>query len=78
LNLSNCIKRHGFWVCPSKANYILLYSQEKIDDALLDKGILIRDCSNYYGLGMGWYRIAVRKHDENKFLMRALCEVIGV
>lgn len=76
--LTKELKRLGFWVCPSKANYILLYSQEQIDDALLDKGVLIRDCSNYYGLGMGWYRIAVRKHDENKFLMRALCEVIGV
>lgn len=71
------LKKLGFWVCLSQANYILFYSQKKIDDALMDKGILIRDCSNYYGLGMGWYRIAVRLHEENEILIRALHEVIG-
>ena len=35
-------------------------------------GILIRDCSNYAGLSDGYYRIAVRKHDENLRLLQAL------
>lgn len=75
--LAEELKKLGLWVCESKANYILFYSQKKIDDSLLDKGILIRDCSNYCGLGSGWYRIAVRLHDENVFLVRALQKIMG-
>lgn len=71
------LKKLGFCVCPSKANYILFYSNKKIDDALMEKGILIRDCSNYYGLGKGWYRIAVRLHEDNEILIRTLHDVIG-
>lgn len=68
-------------VCPSDANFLLfrygpdvragrpgLYRQ------LLDRGILIRDCSDYEGLCAGWYRIAVRTHEENEMLVRAIRE----
>ena len=39
---------------------------------LLEKGIAIRDCANFPGLGQGWYRIAVRNHEDNKKLIDAL------
>ena len=35
-------------------------------------GILIRDCSNYVGLGPGAYRVAVRRHDANQALIATL------
>ena len=35
-------------------------------------GILIRNCENYRGLGRGWYRVAVRTHEENFCLINAL------
>ena len=38
------------------------------------QGILIRDCSNYRGLGRGWYRTAVKTHEENRRLIKALEE----
>ena len=37
---------------------------------------MIRDCSDYTGLSEGYYRIAVKKHDENKILLEALKEIL--
>lgn len=59
----------GFWVCPSKANYLLLHGPEGLAKALRQRGIAIRSCANYYGLSAGWYRIAVRRHEENERLL---------
>ena len=39
------------------------------------RGILIRNCENYRGLGKGWYRIAVRTHEENLRLAEALRDI---
>ena len=36
------------------------------------KNVLIRDCSNYPGLGKGFYRVAVRTHEENEQLIRTI------
>jgi len=62
----------GFRVCPSQANYLLLKSERELAAPLLECGILIRDCSNYEGLGGGWYRVAVKTHGENQLLIAAL------
>ena len=63
----------GFHVISGAANYILFYS-ERMDLArlLLERGIAIRDCSNYAGLGPGWYRVAVRLREENERLLREM------
>ena len=45
-------------------------------DDLLERGVLIRDCSNYRGLGPGWYRAAVRTHAENVRLLETIQEVL--
>ena len=39
---------------------------------MLKEGILIRSCANYRGLGPDWYRVAVRRHEENLRLIGAL------
>lgn len=62
---------------PSEANYILFYSEKNLSEQLLKYHILIRDCSNYRGLGKGWYRIAVRMKTENDFLLEALGHIIS-
>ena len=36
------------------------------------RGILIRNCDNYHGLGEGWFRIAVKRHEENQELIENL------
>ncbi|MCF0141988.1 MAG: aminotransferase class I/II-fold pyridoxal phosphate-dependent enzyme, partial [Parasporobacterium sp.] len=73
--LAENLKALGFDVCPSCANYILFEAFETLGEELLNKGIMIRDCSNYYGLTKGWYRIAVRTREENEQLVNALEQI---
>lgn len=64
-------------VCPSQANYLLLYSSVPLYGKLLESGILVRDCANYHGLGPGWCRIAVKRREENEALINALRRILG-
>lgn len=67
--------RLGLRVIPGEANYLLFYSPVPLGEALRRRGVLIRDCSNYHGLGRGWYRTAVRGREDNGRLIAALTEV---
>lgn len=72
----------GLRAYPSKANFILfrLFGQGQggaeaelsLDRLLLQDKIAIRSCENYEGLGSGFYRIAVRPHEENEALIQAM------
>ena len=73
--LQTGLRALGFRVIPGEANYLLFYSEKPLSKPLWEKGILIRDCSDYEGLGAGWYRTAVRTHDENRVLLGALAEI---
>ncbi len=65
----------GFGQLSGEANYIFFYSDiSKLAQRMRNKGVLIRDCSNYQGLSEGYYRIAVRTHAENEQLIEALLE----
>lgn len=70
--LKSGLQKYGIKVFPSAANYLLFKADKGLDDKLIDKGILIRNCGNYEGLGDGFYRIAVRTHEENKLLLSAV------
>ena len=73
--LKEALEQCGFRVCPSDANYLLFRADPILHEKLKEKKISIRNCSNYEGLEPGWYRIAVRRHEENKMLIRAIQEV---
>lgn len=75
--LSDRLAGCGFKVVASDADFILFYTEVPLYEMLLKKRILIRDCSNFEGLGKGWYRIAVKKHDENKILMERIEEALN-
>lgn len=45
--------------------------------SLLKREILIRNCGNFNGLDEGFYRIAVKKHDENAEFIRELGDICG-
>lgn len=64
-------------VYDGKANFILIKTNVKLYDLLLKKKILIRNCSNYRGLGRGYFRIAVKSHEDNERLIKAVGEVIN-
>ena len=71
--LSGIVKK----VFSSDANYLLFYDGRDWYGSLLREKILIRDCSDYEGLGKGYYRIAVRRHRDNKMLVSKMKEIIG-
>ena len=86
--LSEALDGQGFIVCRGEANFILFRTGSSLADLLkrrrstlfrelLEKGILIRDCSNFAGLCEGYYRIAVRTHEENRRFTEALKEVVS-
>lgn len=62
----------GYRLYASAANYVFFYSGRPLWEECKDRGVLIRDCSNYPGLGEGYYRIAVRTHEENLQLIHVL------
>lgn len=67
----------GITVFASNANFLMIKDGRPLAKELLKKGILIRDCSNYRGLSGGYYRIAVRRREENERLLAALVQVTG-
>ena len=74
--LTERLSELGFRVIPSRTNYLLFRGPENLSDRLKAKGILIRNCDNYSGLGPGWYRIAVRLPEENRKLIQAMEEAV--
>ena len=71
------MKKLGLMVFPSQANYIFFKGPGSLFTDCVKKGILIRDCSNYPGLCKGYYRIAVKKHEDNVKLIGALQEIMA-
>ena len=62
----------GLWVCPSEANYLLFRGPEDLGERLLRRGVALRSCANYPGLGPGWYRTAVKTAAESDRLLTEL------
>lgn len=66
--LTKILEKRGYEVYPSDANYILFSSEDEgYYERCLKKGVLIRDCSDYPGLGKGYYRIVVNKESIRLF-----------
>ena len=74
--MTRILRSCGINVYPSEANYLLLHTNIDLYERLLQRRILIRDCSDYIGLSKGYYRIAVRTRPENDMLLTAIKEVI--
>lgn len=76
--LTNELKKLGLKVYGSDANFILFKcNEEHLNAKLLEYKILIRDCSDYNGLGKGFYRICVKQRNENEGLMAALTDLLN-
>lgn len=70
--LAGRLKAYGIKVFLSEANYLLLKCSLDLYGYLMEQGILIRDCCDYRGLKKGFYRIAVRTHEDNLRLVEAV------
>ncbi|HHT16776.1 MAG TPA: aminotransferase class I/II-fold pyridoxal phosphate-dependent enzyme [Papillibacter sp.] len=61
-----------------EANYIFFRSDvTDLTARMRRQGMLIRDCGNYVGLSAGYYRVAVRTHEENEALIAALHKALA-
>lgn len=75
--LSEGLARLGFTVYPSSANFLLFSDPDELwpgqlGSACLARGILLRDCRSFAGLGNGFYRIGVRAPQDNAVLLETL------
>lgn len=72
--LINSLSNLGFTCTDTKTNFILIKTKQpaKVSQKkLLQKNILVRDCSNFRGLDKHYIRIAIRTRKENKKLVSA-------
>ena len=68
----------GCIVYPSRTNYLLfrLPGVADLKERLVERGVLIRSCANYVGLGEDYYRVCVHTGDKNRRLLAAMKEAL--
>ena len=70
-----------FKVYPSEANFVLVdtspMNSSEVADLLAEKGILIRDCSSFKGMGDHFIRCTVGTDEENAALTSAMEDIVG-
>jgi threonine-phosphate decarboxylase len=75
--MEKCFEEMDIKYYHSAVNYYLLKVRDaghKVS-ALRQKGILVRDCSNFEGLDGSFIRIAVKSHEHNEVLIREMGEL---
>ena len=76
--LINGLNKLNLKVYTTDANYILFKAKDyELNKRILQYSILIRDCSDYNGLEKGFFRIAIKTHQENEILLKALEELLN-
>ncbi|MDR1607487.1 MAG: aminotransferase class I/II-fold pyridoxal phosphate-dependent enzyme [Deltaproteobacteria bacterium] len=64
---------------PTQANFALLHMVPQHTDEAIDfffqKGLLVRDCRDFNGLGLGWLRFAIRPKKEIEILDQLIKEL---
>jgi threonine-phosphate decarboxylase len=66
----------GITPYPGAANFLLVRGPQGLPEELAKKGILVRGCEPFCGLGPGFFRVAVRSAKENERLVRTLRDVL--
>jgi|UniRef100_A0A7V6A4G7 threonine-phosphate decarboxylase len=73
----------GVTAFPGQANYLLAkltlpgWTARTLRERLLPRGIIIRDASNFQGLDERYFRVAVRRREDNDRLLAALDACLG-
>ncbi len=74
--IASALSAMGLRVFPSDANFILIRGPGTLGERLREKRIAVRDCSDYFGLSKGFYRIAVKLPEQNDRLIEAIRGVL--
>lgn len=75
--LCRSVKRPEIKIYPSETNYLFMHCTMPFDKLLLQKKIAVRSCKNYHGLNDSYFRIAVKNHNDNERLVKAVNEIMG-
>ncbi len=73
----------GLKIFPSVVNYLLVkltrpgWTAARLREAMLAHRVVIRDASNFKGLDERFFRVAVRRREENGRLLQALALCLG-
>jgi threonine-phosphate decarboxylase len=59
---------------PGAANFLLVRGPAGLPERLVRRGVLVRGCEPFVGLGRGYFRVAVRSAPENERLLAAIWE----
>lgn len=74
--MSECLADLGLTVFPPSANYILVNSPVPLAGSLMERGILVRDCSNFAGLDDHYIRIGLLDEAADGILIDAIKEIL--
>ena len=64
----------GLTAYPAAANFVLVRGPEGVPEKLARRGVLVRGCGPFMGLGPEYFRVAVRGPEETTVLLEALRE----
>jgi threonine-phosphate decarboxylase len=64
----------GLQPFPGAANFLLVRGPDGFPERLARRGVLVRGCGPFYGLGPEFFRVAVRSAEENGRLVAAIRE----
>jgi threonine-phosphate decarboxylase len=67
----------GITAYPGAANFLLVRGPRRSAEELARRGVLVRGCEPFRGLGPGFFRVAVRGARENERLVQELRVVLG-
>jgi threonine-phosphate decarboxylase len=72
----------GLTPFPTQTNFLLISTERtgrtshEIQTSLLRRGVIVRDCSSFRGLGDFFIRVAIRQREQNEKLIKALSETL--
>ena len=73
---AHAMEELGLTVWPGEANYLFFHTDiPDYSQKMAEKGILIRDCSNYIGLSAGYCRTAILLPEQNDRLLNAMKQI---
>ncbi|MCR4963875.1 MAG: aminotransferase class I/II-fold pyridoxal phosphate-dependent enzyme [Firmicutes bacterium] len=74
--MEEALKQLHIRVFPSDSNFLLLQHEKPVYDLLLSRGVLIRDCGNFSGLTHDFFRIGLKRREENMTFLSHLQAVL--
>ncbi len=78
--MERSFRQAGINYLPSSANYYLLEIENagSVINGLKNRGLIVRDCSNFKGLDGSYIRVAVKSHEDNKQLIEEIAKLCRV